>query len=234
MSNQEDAEATGNGGANPMRPTPTTDGSGAGTHQEGDQQQEASTKSFQRDERSIIERMQLTDWFTGAGTVVIAFATIWNVFYVGGQLWEMQADQRPWLSMRSVTIDLASTPKSQIHFIVTNTGHSPNNGIGIDYEIVSPDKWWLRQIETCKKRSIGNEIPKRWEPDGRFSVVPGRDFIGGDWKPKNIDQFMPTPHVVGCITYRWHNRNYRSGFVGQLVFGPNEITADHLWTLNPE
>jgi hypothetical protein len=64
-------------------------------------------------EESIIKRMQLSDWFTAVGTVVIAVATIWNVFYVGGQLREMHDSSETTNKLVVATQNLATAGESQ-------------------------------------------------------------------------------------------------------------------------
>ena len=173
---------------------------------------------------------------TAVGVAVVAISTgvaAWQAWVANTQLGVSIRDQRPWVSAKKITVDGSGTAR-MVRFVLQNTGRSPNEGTGIDFKIVPGGQWKTAQPETCNNRARGNAMPRDWDVDGQFSIVPGQDFYADKDAPRAVESQVPAPHIVGCITYRWHGTNYRTGFVGPLVKQPDRsLIADHLWTLKP-
>ena len=164
----------------------------------------------QSEENRRAKREKITVAFIGATTIialVAAAAAIISAVIFGGQLVEMRAEQRPWITVQSIKFIgfkiENDRPTFILQYVLKNVGHTAAFVSAESAIIIGEDslRWPDRQQDVCK----GLEYPKTW------AVIPNDLFPYTGNPPKSYGETLSdlrkhngtyTPMIVGCIKYR--------------------------------
>jgi len=161
--------------------------------------------------KTLIIRARQEPFIFLAATATVIYAIFaynqWNV--MSGQLAEMQADRRPWVSapIPKITGPLQFTPgfgvEMWLTFHLKNTGHSPASRVRLSVEFVPRALPLLEEqrkicdrYKTTPDPTAGSFIPE-------FTIFPGDTDVPFNWWVVTDIADSSRPAIVGCIVYEF-------------------------------
>lgn len=198
-------------------------GTAEGDEPAGQDQSRSEPSSYERGMLRWTKIGAVATAVLGLGTIVLAIAALRNASLVSSQLGEMEnagkqtdkivqtmqgqldqmkAAQRPWISVIDVTartwpIHQDNRAIFKLTFDLKNVGHSPATVL-VRAGVLMPTDPWKAQEEICARPGDGEE--RKW-------IVLPNDVFPYNFDPPALEADFGkikeyTPMVVGCIIYR--------------------------------
>jgi hypothetical protein len=198
---------------------------------------------------------------TAIATIVIAVATAYYAWYASaqwevmrGQLAEMQAAQRPWVSIELRTADPLEYDNRGAHVIIEfsmkNVGARPAIyawPIFFSYIFRGPFQNLVLPIQRqrCEEERRRPDIPPSLNPTSErgYSIFPNQQVIGRDTIEIPKDSYTApdirhvsgtqqiSPFIFGCVNYRivLDGVKHQTGFIYRLFLSSRDQRGEPNW-----
>lgn len=164
------------------------------------------THDSAKTEQDVVRAIKPIEWWTGILAVATVLAAIFAGFTLSairGQLNEMRAEQRPWVSVGNAAVASdfifdGGGAKLAISFYLCNTGHLPARDVGINAVIVP----------FFNKKSAPNCSPPPCDKQfgGHFVVFPNGDL-------SMEETISVTKYVMDCANSMWRHGDKSSRYM---------------------